>query len=169
MPHSADLRRLYKSSAAKAGPRHALRDPHANYITSRLIRLYPVLYTRPNVVSSHDLIFRPFARSSVARRGALREPIVAKLLIGLRLSPRRSSFPFPEHSNGRPTESEPSRSLDRFCDAFIAIRRKCPRSFDCTAHPQDNVLKERSHTLTLWRPTTGTHPSSREQAAFPLP
>ena len=68
-----------------------------------------------------------------------------------------------------PTESEPKDELDRFCDAMIAIRAEIQAVIDGKADPKDNVLKNAPHTAAAVPATSGRHPYSREQAAFPLP
>ena len=81
------------------------------------------------------------------------------------------SFPVPGTLMVEPTESESKAELDRFCDAMIAIREEIARDRGGRGRPRDdNLLKNAPHTAAARAsPTSGTHPYSREQAAFPAP
>ena len=147
--------------------RDALRDPERelHQVAAREPH-YPVLYTRPNGRVAHEMIFdlRPLKQAS-----GIDETDVAKRLMDYGFHAPTVSFPVAGTLMVEPTESEPKEELDRFCDAMIAIRGEIQAVIDGKADPKDNVLKNAPHTAAAVAPTTGPHPYSREQAAFPLP
>ena len=65
-----------------------------------------------------------------------------------------------------PTESEPKRELDRFCDAMIAIRGEIQQILDGQVAIGDSVLRQAPHTAVAlvgdW-----DHPYDRVTACFP--
>jgi glycine dehydrogenase len=66
-----------------------------------------------------------------------------------------------------PTESEPKRELDWFCDAMIQIRGEIQEIIDGKASKEDNVLKNAPHPVSAVSATEWKHEYSREKAAFP--
>jgi glycine dehydrogenase len=139
---------------------------NANYVKARLEKHYPVLYTRPNGSVAHEMIFdlRPLKQAS-----GIDETDVAKRLMDYGFHAPTVSFPVPGTLMVEPTESEPKRELDRFCDAMVAIRQEIQAVIDGRADPRDNPLKNAPHTATEVTATAWTHPYTREEAAFPLP
>ena len=79
-------------------------------------------------------------------------------------------FPVPGTLMIEPTESESKAELDRFCDAMIAIREEIRAIEDGKARPPGQPAQERAaHGRGRDRERRGTHPYTREQAAFPAP
>jgi glycine dehydrogenase len=66
-----------------------------------------------------------------------------------------------------PTESEPKRELDRFCDAMIAIAKEAQKVADGYWPKEDNPLVNAPHTATETLAGEWTHPYSRLEAAYP--
>src|SRR5438034_7887829 len=116
---------------------------NANYIKSRLERLFPVLYTRRNGRVAHEMIFdlRPLKQAS-----GIEEGDVAKRLMDYGFHAPTVSFPVPGTLMVEPTESESKDELDRFCDAMIAIHREISEISSGKADRSNNVLKNSPHT-----------------------
>jgi glycine dehydrogenase len=66
-----------------------------------------------------------------------------------------------------PTESEPKRELDRFCEAMIAIAGETERIADGEWPREDNPLANAPHTSAEVLVGEWTHPYSRLVAAYP--
>jgi glycine dehydrogenase len=143
--------------------KHAILN--ANYIKRRLEPYFDVLYTRPNGLVAHEMIFdlRRFKASGVD------ELDVAKRLMDYGFHAPTVSFPVAGTLMIEPTESESQEELDRFCDAMIAIRQEIQAVTDGRTDPRDNVLKNAPHTAAVIAADVWNHPYSREQAVFPLP
>jgi glycine dehydrogenase len=137
----------------------------ANYVARRLAPHYPVLYTGHAGLVAHECILdvRPLTKAT----GITVEDI-AKRLIDYGFHAPTMSFPVAGTLMVEPTESEPLRELDRFCDAMIAIRGEVDRVADGEWDRTDNPLKNAPHTATMlageW-----SHGYDRERAAFPMP
>ena len=155
--------RMLGAEGMTSATKHAILN--ANYIKKRLEPHYDVLYTRPNGVVAHEMIFdlRKFKPSGVE------ELDVAKRLMDYGFHAPTVSFPVAGTLMIEPTESESQEELDRFCDAMIAIRHEIQDVVDGRADRKDNVLKNAPHTAAATAADAWTHPYSREQAAFPLP
>ncbi len=142
----------------------------ANYIASRLIDHYPVLYSggqsqlRSGGVA-HECILdlRPLKDAT----GITAED-VAKRLIDYGFHAPTLSFPVPGTLMIEPTESEPLHELDRFCDAMIAIRAEIALVESGAWPAADNPLKAAPHTAQALLGAEWSHPYTREQAAYPL-
>ncbi|MFN6998400.1 MAG: glycine dehydrogenase (aminomethyl-transferring), partial [Aquincola tertiaricarbonis] len=67
-----------------------------------------------------------------------------------------------------PTESEPLKELDRFCDAMIAIREEIAKIERGEWPRDDQPLKNAPHTAEALLAADWTHAYSREQAAYPV-
>ena len=48
-----------------------------------------------------------------------------------------------------PTESEPLKELDRFCDAMITIRGEAEEIITGKQSKEDNILKNAPHSLQM--------------------
>ncbi|MDL2339464.1 MAG: glycine dehydrogenase (aminomethyl-transferring), partial [Pseudomonadota bacterium] len=93
---------------------------------------------------------------------------VAKRLIDYGFHAPTLSFPVAGTLMVEPTESEPLRELDRFCDAMVAIRAEI-RKVEAGVWPQDaNPLKSAPHTAQALLTSDWPHPYSREEAAYPI-
>jgi glycine dehydrogenase len=135
---------------------------NANYITARLKGAYPILYTGEKGRAAHEMIIdcRPFKKHGIEVTD------IAKRLIDYGFHAPTVSFPVAGTMMIEPTESENLEELDRFCDAFLAIRK------EIEASEEDNpnlVLKNAPHTLEMVTSDSWEHPYSRKEAAFPLP
>ena len=141
---------------------------NANYIKARLHGHYEELYANHNGRVAHEMIFdlRPFKHAAGA---SVAETDVATRLMDYGFHAPTVSFPVAGTMMIEPTESESKEELDRFCDALIAIRREIRDVMDGNADPRNNVLKNAPHTAEAVAADAWPHPSSREQAAYPLP
>jgi len=138
---------------------------NANYVKSKLEKLYPVLYSGKNGRCAHELIFdlRGFKHAS-----NVEAEDIAKRLIDYGFHAPTLSFPVPGTFMFEPTESESKEELDRFCEAMIAIYGEMKEIQDSIADKEDNVLKNSPHTAEEIASDSWSHKYSREKAAFPL-
>ena len=142
----------------------------ANYIAARLADHYDIHYSG-NIAGikgggvAHECILdlRPLKDSS----GVSAED-VAKRLIDYGFHAPTLSFPVPGTLMVEPTESEPLKELDRFCDAMVAIRDEIRKVEQGRWPREDNPLKAAPHTSAALLKADWPHPYSREEAAFPL-
>ncbi len=139
---------------------------NANYIAARLAPHYPVLYTGPNGRVAHECIIdlRPFKASA-----GVSVDDVAKRLVDFGIHAPTMSFPVMGTLMIEPTESEPKHTLDRFCEAMIAIRDEIRQIESGALDREDNPLKHAPHTGTALLAEPWPHVYPRERAAFPLP
>jgi glycine dehydrogenase len=137
----------------------------ANYVAARLAPHYPVLYTGRGGLVAHECIvdIRPLTRQT----GVTVED-VAKRLIDYGFHAPTMSFPVAGTLMIEPTESEDLATLDRFCDAMIAIRQEIDRIGSGQYDSQDNPLRNAPHTASMLLAADWKHPYEREEAAFPL-
>src|SRR3989454_11644454 len=139
---------------------------NANYMAKRLEKEFPVLYTGKHRLVAHEFILD--LRQFKDKAGV--EVIdVAKRLMDYGFHAPTMSFPVLGTLMIEPTESESKSELDRFCDALIAIRGEIQEILDGRLPRDNNPLKNAPHTAQEVTGTVGTHPNSREQAAFPAP
>ncbi len=135
----------------------------ANYVARRLAPHYPIVYTGPGGFVAHECIvdLRPIKAAT-----GIGAEDVAKRLIDYGFHAPTMSWPVPETMMIEPTESEPLRELDRFCEAMIAIREEIRAVEEGRMDRLDNPLKRAPHTADMlvgpWE-----RPYSREQAVFP--
>jgi glycine dehydrogenase len=142
----------------------------ANYIAARLADHFDIHFSgnNPEVKGggvAHECILdlRPLKDSS----GVTAED-VAKRLIDYGFHAPTLSFPVAGTLMVEPTESEPLKELDRFCEAMIAIRDEIRKVESGTWPREDNPLKAAPHTTEALLKGDWTHPYSREEAAYPL-
>ena len=137
---------------------------NANYVAKRLSPHFPVLYTGPGGFVAHECIID---LRTLKERTGLSVEDVAKRLVDYGFHAPTMSFPVVDTLMIEPTESEPKRELDRFCDAMIAIAGEITAVEQGKADRTNNVLKSAPHThaelLGEW-----THPYTKEEAYFPL-
>jgi glycine dehydrogenase len=137
----------------------------ANYVAARLAPHYPVLYTGRGGLVAHECIVdvRPITRDT----GVTVED-VAKRLIDYGFHAPTMSFPVAGTLMIEPTESEDLATLDRFCDAMIAIRQEIGRIGSGEYDSRDNPLRNAPHTASMLLAADWKHPYEREEAAYPL-
>ncbi|MFI5321938.1 MAG: aminomethyl-transferring glycine dehydrogenase [Thermodesulfobacteriota bacterium] len=139
---------------------------NANYIKSRLEKIYDVLYTGSLGRVAHEFILdmRRFKRDA-----GIDVEDVAKRLMDYGYHAPTISWPVAGTMMIEPTESEAKDELDHFCDALIAINEEVKEIAEGAADKEDNVLKNAPHTA---REATGDnwgHPYTRRKAVYPLP
>jgi glycine dehydrogenase len=142
----------------------------ANYVAARLADHYDIHFSgnNPEVKGggvAHECILdlRPLKDSA----GVSAED-VAKRLIDYGFHAPTLSFPVPGTLMVEPTESEPLKELDRFCDAMVAIRDEI-RKVELARWPRDdNPLKAAPHTMQALLKAQWPHAYSREEAAYPM-
>ncbi len=138
---------------------------NANYMKSRLEKVYPILYTGKNGTCAHEFIIdlRPFKTSA-----GIEAEDVAKRLIDYGFHAPTMSFPVPGTIMIEPTESEDKGELDRFCDALLAIHDEIKAIETGSFDKVDNPLKNAPHTQQVICANEWSHAYTRQQAAFPL-
>ena len=109
---------------------------------------------------------RSAIEEEVARLSAQRTRI-AKRLIDYGFHAPTLSFPVAGTLMVEPTESEPKRELDRFCEAMVRIRAEISRIVEGAIDPKDNPLKNAPHTADQIASDNWNRPYTREAAAFP--
>ncbi|HEX6361749.1 MAG TPA: aminomethyl-transferring glycine dehydrogenase, partial [Albitalea sp.] len=142
----------------------------ANYVAARLADHYDIHFSG-NIAGvkgggvAHECILdlRPLKDTS----GVGAED-VAKRLIDYGFHAPTLSFPVAGTLMVEPTESEPLKELDRFCDAMIAIREEIRRIEDGTWPRDDNPLRAAPHTAEALMKADWPHPYTREEAAYPV-
>ena len=92
---------------------------------------------------------------------------IAKRLIDYGFHAPTMSWPVAGTLMVEPTESEPKRELDRFCEAMIAIAEEAERVAQGEWPTADNPLVNAPHTAAEVLAAEWGHPYSRAQAAFP--
>ncbi len=137
---------------------------NANYMAHRIKEHFPLLYSGTAGLIGHECILdtRPFKKSA-----GVDVEDVAKRLIDFSFHPPTVSFPVPGTLMVEPTESEPKRELDRFCDAMIAIRQEIREIEEGRAEPGNNILSYAPHTIADVISDTWDRPYSRERAGYP--
>jgi glycine dehydrogenase len=137
---------------------------NANYMARRLAPHFPIVYTGPGGFIAHECIID---LRWLKERTGLSVEDVAKRLVDYGFHAPTMSFPVVDTLMIEPTESEPKKELDRFCDAMIEIRKEIAEVEEGKADRTDNVLKNAPHTHRLllgdWK-----HSYSKEKAYFPL-
>jgi glycine dehydrogenase len=137
---------------------------NANYIKALLENDYDVLFAGEHGHSAHELIIdlRPFKSIATAED-------VAKRLIDYGFHAPTLSWPVPNTIMIEPTESESKDELDRFCEAMLAIRKEIDEVAAGTADPENNVLSNSPHPMSIATSDDWPYPYSREKALYPLP
>jgi glycine dehydrogenase len=138
----------------------------ANYIAERLKAHYPVLFAGRNGRVAHECILDTRVLKESA--GITVEDI-AKRLIDYGFHAPTMSWPVAGTLMVEPTESEPKRELDRFCDAMAAIAAEAEKVASGTWPKEDNPLLNAPHTADEVLAENWTHPYPRKAAALPDP
>jgi glycine dehydrogenase len=139
---------------------------NANYLSSRLSKHYPLLYSDDNGMVAHECIIdiRP-----IKEKTGISVDDIAKRLIDYGFHAPTMSFPVPGTLMIEPTESESKDELDRFCDAMIQIKKEIEDINNNKKSTSDNTLKNAPHTAEMVTSSIWEHPYSREVAAYPIP
>jgi glycine dehydrogenase len=154
--------RMMGPDGLRAATEHAILS--ANYLASRLADDYRILYKGEQGHVAHECILD--TRTLKDDAGVTVEDI-AKRLIDYGFHAPTMSFPVAGTLMIEPTESEPLRELDRFCDAMAGIYREFQEIAAERVPADDNPLRNAPHTARAVISDEWQHPYSREQAAFP--
>ena len=136
----------------------------ANYVATRLKDHYPVLYKGRGDRVAHECILDTRVLKDSA---GISVEDVAKRLIDYGFHAPTMSWPVAGTLMVEPTESEPKRELDRFCEAMIAIADEAAKVAAGAWPKDDNPLANAPHTAAETLAGEWTHPYSRMEAAYP--
>ncbi|TIL59099.1 MAG: aminomethyl-transferring glycine dehydrogenase [Mesorhizobium sp.] len=136
----------------------------ANYVATRLGAHFPVLYKGRHERVAHECILDTRVLKDSA---GISVDDVAKRLIDYGFHAPTMSFPVAGTLMVEPTESEPKRELDRFCEAMIAISGEAAKVAKGEWPLADNPLVNAPHTAAETLAGQWTHPYSRLEAAYP--
>lgn len=137
----------------------------ANYIAKRLEGHYEVLYKGQNGRVAHECIvdIRPIKESC-----GITEEDIAKRLMDYGFHAPTMSWPVVGTIMIEPTESEPKRELDRFCDALISIRNEIRDIESGKISNEESPLHFSPHTQFEATSDTWNRQYTRTQAVYPL-
>ncbi|TPI23287.1 aminomethyl-transferring glycine dehydrogenase [Mesorhizobium sp. B4-1-1] len=136
----------------------------ANYVATRLAPHYPLLYKGRSDRIAHECILD----TRVLKESAgVSVDDIAKRLIDYGFHAPTMSFPVAGTLMVEPTESEPKRELDRFCEAMIAIAGEAAKVAKGEWPSSDNPLVNAPHTAAEALAGEWKHPYSRLEAAYP--
>lgn len=154
--------RMLGADGVKAASENAILS--ANYIAKRLSGHFPVLFKGSHDRVAHECIFdmRPFKETC----GVSVED-VAKRLIDYGFHAPTMSWPVAGTLMVEPTESEPKRELDRFCDAMISIAGEIAEIAADKLPRDDNPLVNAPHPISIVMADVWKHPYPRSQAGLP--
>ncbi|KAJ1620541.1 glycine dehydrogenase [Pavlovales sp. CCMP2436] len=139
---------------------------NANYMAKRLEAHYEVLFTGKDGMCAHEFILD--LRSIKAATG-ISESDVAKRLADYGFHAPTMSWPVSGTIMVEPTESEDLQELNRYCDALISIRKEIKEVEDGVFTPENNVLKNAPHPMSVISADVWKYPYTREQAGYPMP
>ncbi|KAI9848596.1 MAG: glycine decarboxylase subunit P [Sclerophora amabilis] len=139
---------------------------NANYILSRLLPHYPILYTNAASRCAHEFILDVRKFKDTAGIEAID---VAKRLQDYGFHAPTMSWPVANTLMIEPTESENKEELDRFCDALIEIRHEIAEIENGNQPKEGNVMKMAPHTIADLMTEDWNRSYQREKAAYPLP
>ncbi|WP_292249530.1 aminomethyl-transferring glycine dehydrogenase subunit GcvPB, partial [Mesorhizobium sp.] len=115
----------------------------ANYVATRLAPHFPLLYKGRHDRIAHECILD----TRVLKESAgISVDDIAKRLIDYGFHAPTMSFPVAGTLMVEPTESEPKRELDRFCEAMIAIAGEAAKVAKGEWPLNDNPLVNAPHT-----------------------
>ncbi|MBZ9958205.1 aminomethyl-transferring glycine dehydrogenase [Mesorhizobium sp. BR1-1-14] len=136
----------------------------ANYVATRLAPHFPLLYKGRSDRVAHECILD----TRVLKESAgISVEDIAKRLIDYGFHAPTMSFPVAGTLMVEPTESEPKRELDRFCEAMIAIAGEAAKVARGEWPLGDNPLVNAPHTAAEALAGQWSHPYSRLEAAYP--
>ena len=136
---------------------------NANYISKRLSKYYPTLYTGESGLVAHECILD---LSKFKKEFGVSEDDVAKRLMDYGFHAPTMSFPVHSTLMVEPTESEPIEELDRFCDSMIKIKQEIIDIKEKGLDSKNNLLKNAPHTMEML--TSWDKPYSIKEACFPM-
>ncbi|MBZ9659581.1 aminomethyl-transferring glycine dehydrogenase [Mesorhizobium sp. ESP-6-4] len=136
----------------------------ANYVATRLAPHYPLLYKGRSDRIAHECILDTRVLKDSA---GISVDDIAKRLIDYGFHAPTMSFPVAGTLMVEPTESEPKRELDRFCEAMIAIAAEAAKVAKGEWPSSDNPLVNAPHTAAEALAGEWKHPYSRLEAAYP--
>ncbi|WP_136619455.1 MULTISPECIES: aminomethyl-transferring glycine dehydrogenase [Mesorhizobium] len=136
----------------------------ANYVATRLSPHFPLLYKGRHDRIAHECILDTRVLNESA---GISVDDIAKRLIDYGFHAPTMSFPVAGTLMVEPTESEPKRELDRFCEAMIAIAGEAAKVARGEWPLADNPLVNAPHTAAEALAGQWTHPYSRLEAAYP--
>ncbi len=137
---------------------------NANYISRKLSKEYEVLYTGKNGNVAHECIIdiRP-----IKEKTGITEEDIAKRLIDYGYHAPTMSWPVSGTIMIEPTESENLEEIDRFCDAFLSIKKEIDEIGKGKFEKKDNPIINAPHTYLELSDDKWSHSYSRKDAAFP--
>ncbi len=137
---------------------------NANYIATKLVKHYPILYSDDNGFVAHECILdlRPIKNIS-----GITEEDIAKRLIDYNFHAPTMSFPVAGTLMIEPTESESKTEIDRFINAMISIKTEINKVINNTWDKNNNPLKNAPHTINEMV-LNWDYPYSKEEAVYPL-
>ena len=127
---------------------------NANYIRALIEPYYQIAY---NAKSMHECVFSDVKQA----KNGIKTGDIAKRLIDYGFHPYTTSFPLIVSGALmiEPTETEPKRELDAFCDAMIAIAREAEENPDAIKHapemtrtPRVDEVSAARKPVVRWRP-----------------
>ena len=137
---------------------------NANYLKNKLENHYEILYTSDTGRVAHEMIvdFRKYKEIGIEVTD------IAKRLMDYGFHAPTVSFPVAGTMMMEPTESESLSELDRFIDAMKSIKKEINEILDYQTHPEDNVLKNSPHTMSMVINSDWQRSYSVEKAVFPM-
>ena len=138
---------------------------NANYIKARLSGHYKILYKGKKGHVAHEMILDC---NEFHRTADILVVDIAKRLMDYGFHAPTVAFPVAGTLMVEPTESEPLKELDRFCDAMIRIREEIREIEEAKADRKNNILKNAPHTAHMVSTDNWEFPYSRRKAAFPV-
>ena len=157
----------YIAMMGEAGLRKATQVAilNANYLAHRLKDAFPVLYTGTNGRVAHECIIdcRGFKQTA-----GIEVEDIAKRLMDYGFHAPTMSWPVAGTLMIEPTESEDRGELDRFVDAFLAIRAEIALIESGDMAADNNPLKNAPHTAQDIASDTWERSYTRNTAAYPV-
>nr|WP_298796359.1 aminomethyl-transferring glycine dehydrogenase [uncultured Acetobacter sp.] len=137
---------------------------NANYIVSRLVDAYPVLYRGAKGRVAHECILDLRPLKDIA---GVTVDDMAKRLVDYGFHAPTVSFPVAGTFMIEPTESEGKAELDRFCDAMLAIREEVRAIEAGKISAEDSALRHAPHTAGAVTVEPWAQAYARQEACFP--
>jgi glycine dehydrogenase len=155
--------KMLASSGMKEVTRYAILN--ANYLKSKLEKLYPVLYQGAQNRVAHEFILN---MNPLKEASGIDVEDISKRLMDFGFHAPTVSFPVHGTLMIEPTESEPKAELDRFIEAMTVIRKEIQDVIEGLSDKNDNPLRHAPHTAAAVAGDTWPHIYSRHQAAYPV-